>query len=314
MKIVVTGAAGFVGSWLSQALLERGDEVLGIDNFNPFYDVNQKKNNVALLTKYPSFRFKELDFRDGEKVTTCLSDFAPDVIAHMGALANVRYSLKEPLEFVDVNIKGTLILLEICKTLNIKSMVFASTSSIYGERENVPFYETDSTDLPLAPYPASKKAGELLGHAYHTMCGLNFTSVRFFNVYGPRGRPDMMPFKVTEKILAGEEIVLFDPEVLKRDWTYVEDIVSGVVSAIDHQYPYEVINLGRGEPILLRDFINTAESVLGKSAVTSIQSAPVSEPKQTFASIDKARKLLGYNPKTSFKEGYKAFTQWYFAR
>jgi UDP-glucuronate 4-epimerase len=182
---------------------------------------------------------------------------------------------------------------------------------VYGHTEQLPFIETDPCNLPLAPYPASKKAGEVMGYSYHNLHQMNFTAVRFFSVYGPRGRPDMMPFMVTDRIVKGEEIKLFDAGQMKRDWTYVDDIVSGIIAALERPLGYEIINLGRGEPVLMADFVNIVEDLVGKKAVLSTPPAPASEPKITFANIDKARRLLDYNPQTSVVDGLTQLWQWY---
>jgi len=226
-------------------------------------------------------------------------------------MASVRYSVKHPDIYIDVNIKGTHNLLSAATQNQVSNFVFASTSSVYGQTDKVPFVETDPTDHPLAVYPASKKSCEVLGHAYHNMHGLNFTALRFFNVYGPKGRPDMMPYMVTERIHNQEEIFLFDNGQMHRDWTYVDDIVSGIVAALDTPLGYEVINLGRGEPVLMSDFIQIAEEIVGKQAIIKAVPAPASEPKITFANIDKARRLLNYNPQTSVVDGLTNFWRWY---
>ncbi|MCL4119463.1 UNVERIFIED_CONTAM: hypothetical protein GTU68_064472 [Idotea baltica] len=310
MKVLVTGAAGFIGSHLSHNLLNKGYDVIGIDNFNNFYSPEVKRNNIKKLSKHKSFKFIEGSFCNKETVLKLFLE-KPDTVAHLGAMANVRYSVKHPDLFVDTNVVGTNNLLEFACKNNVKNFVFASTSSIYGQREKTPFIETDSTDLPLAPYPATKKAGELLGHAYHNMNKLNFTALRFFNVYGPAGRPDMMPYIVTEKLVEDEEITLFDNGKMFRDWTYIDDIVSGVTLALENPLGYEILNLGRGEPVEMTEFLEITQNLTGKKAIINVIDAPESEPKITCASIDKARKLLGYDPKTNLKDGLSNFWDWY---
>ncbi|RMG40109.1 MAG: NAD-dependent epimerase/dehydratase family protein [Candidatus Dadabacteria bacterium] len=310
MHVLVTGGAGFIGSSLARALLERGDEVSVIDNFNDYYDPALKERNVADLLEHKSFRLHRDDFTDKYAVDELFGVYPFDVVAHLGAMANVRYSIDHAEEFVHSNIVGTTHLLNAAVSHGVKHFVFASTSSVYGQRDDVPFKETDPTDLPLAPYPATKKAGEVLGYAYHNMHGLNFTALRFFNVYGPRGRPDMMPYKVFKALLEEREITLFDGGRLSRDWTYIDDIVQGVLAAIDRPMGYERINLGRGEPVAMTEFMEITREISGKTPKIVDVRAPASEPKITYADISKARELLGYNPETSLREGLKNFWEW----
>jgi UDP-glucuronate 4-epimerase len=201
--------------------------------------------------------------------------------------------------------------LEAARKNGCNRFVFASTSSAYGNTEQLPFLETDSANLPLAPYPASKKAIEVMGHTYTNLHDMNFTAVRFFSVYGPRGRPDMMPFMVTDRIYRGEPITLFDAGRMKRDWTYIDDIVSGVILALEAELGYEIINLGRGEPVLMSDFVSVVEGLIGKPAILETPDAPASEPKITFANIHKAQQLLGYSPRTQVEAGLEKLWHWY---
>jgi UDP-glucuronate 4-epimerase len=311
LKILITGGAGFIGSTLAETLLRRGDEVVVIDNFNDYYNPARKQANVAPLRQQRHFRLYEGDIRDAAFLDQVFGSEQPDTIAHIAAMASVRYSILHAPLYIDVNIVGTTNLLEAAVKHKINNFVFASTSSVYGQTTKIPFVETDSTDRPLAPYPATKKTGEVLGHAYHNMHGLNFTALRFFNVYGPKGRPDMMPYIVTDCLVHDREFVLFDNGQMHRDWTFVEDIVSGVVAALDQPFPYEIINLGRGEPVLMADFINILEEIVGKEALIRHEKAPASEPKITFANVDKARRLLNYAPQTSVVDGLARFWNWY---
>ena len=223
----------------------------------------------------------------------------------------MRYSIGRARLYTDVNISGSINLLEAAREIGATNFVFASTSSVYGNTKHLPFVETDPCNQPLAPYPASKKAVELMGYTYHHLHGLNFTALRFFNVYGPRGRPDMMPFIVTDSTVNQREIVLFDGGQMKRDWTYIDDIISGVIAALDKPLGYELINLGRGEPVLMTDFVEIIEGLVGHKAILSTPPAPLSEPKITFADINKAQRLLGYNPQTSLPAGLCKFWEWY---
>jgi UDP-glucuronate 4-epimerase len=210
-----------------------------------------------------------------------------------------------------VNLRGTVGLLEVARGGAVPHFVFASTSSVYGKTDCIPFEETDPCNQPLAPYPATKKAAEIIGYTYHNLHNLNFTALRFFSVYGPRGRPDMMPFMVTHRIVNEREIQLFDAGQMKRDWTYIDDVIAGVVAAIDRPLGYEVINLGRGEPVLMADFVGIIEGLIGKRAILSTPPAPPSEPKVTFADISKARRLLDYDPKTAVADGLARTWGWY---
>lgn len=308
---VVTGVAGLVGSHLAQALLARGDSVVGIDNFNDYYSVQQKRDNVAGFKDHERFTLYETDIRDTEKINAIFAEHQPAAVAHLAAMANVRYSIGRAPLYTQVNIVGSVNLLEAAKAHDTGNFVFASTSSIYGKTDNLPFTEDDPCNLPLSAYPASKKAIELLGYTYHNLHGLNFTALRFFSVYGPRARPDMMPFMVADRIARGETITLFDAGQMKRDWTYVDDIVAGVVLALDKPLGYEQVNLGRGEPVLMADFVEILEDIIGKKAILDTPPAPASEPAITFANIDKAQRLLGYAPKTPVREGLEKLWAWY---
>ena len=309
-RVLVTGAAGFVGSNLSKALLERGTEVIGIDNFNDYYSPAHKKKNVQEFEGKAGYTLYPADFRDANVVEEIVARHKPDAIAHLGAMANVRYSVEHPQLYVDVNITGTLNLLQSAARHDVANFILASTSSVYGRRTDVPFFESDRSDLPLAPYPASKKAAEVLGHSFHNTHGLNVTVLRFFNGYGPKGRPDMMPFKVIRSLLNETEITLYSGGELKRDWTYVGDNISGVIAALDRPLGYEVLNLGRGEPLSVRQMVSFAEKLIGKSAIIKDVPAPASEIWETYACIDKARQLLGYNPKVSLEQGMQLFWEW----
>jgi UDP-glucuronate 4-epimerase len=311
-KILVTGAAGFIGSHLCESLLARGDLVVAVDNLNDYYDPVFKRANASAFNSNPNCAWYEADIRDEETLRDIFREHRPEKVAHLAAYGGVRYSMERARLYTDVNIAGSVNLLEMSREAGtVSGFVFASTSSVYGQSDRLPFVENDPCNLPLAPYPASKKAVELMGHTYHHLYGLNFTAFRFFSVYGPRGRPDMMPFMVTDRIVKGEEIVLFDAGRMKRDWTYVGDIVAGIVSALDRPLGYEVVNLGRGKPVLMSDFVEIVEELAGKKAVLSTPPAPPSDPKVSYANIDKARRLLDYGPETSVEEGLKCLWEWY---
>lgn len=311
MRILVTGAAGFIGSHVVEALLARGDTVVGVDNFNDYYSPARKRANVALLTPHPHFTLHEADIRDGEEMERICTGASFDVVVHLAAMAGVRYSIERAPLYTDVNIRGTVNLLEAARKGGIPHFVFASTSSVYGRTRQLPFREDDPLGRPLAPYPATKIAGEVMGHAYHNLFGLSFTALRFFSVYGPRGRPDMMPYHITECIVHDREFALYEGGEMYRDWTYIADIVAGVVAAADRPLGYEVVNLGRGEPVRMRDFVELIEELVGKKARMTTPPAPPSEPPITYADISRARALLDYSPTTSVAEGMRQFWDWY---
>jgi len=324
--ILVTGAAGFIGSHTVEALVKRGDRVIGLDNLNDYYDPARKEKNLrevtelALAGKWPgTFQFLKGDIRDRELVGNLFSDQRFGAIVHLAAMAGVRVSIDDPGLYYDVNVMGTLALLDAAvgrigskpAGMSFPTFVFASTSSVYGNTKTIPFVPEDPCDRPLAPYAASKRAGELLGYTYHHLYGLNCTAFRFFTVYGPRGRPDMMAYKVLDNIFTGCEVPLYNHGNMHRDWTYVDDIVSGLVAAVDHPMGYEILNLGRGEPVHLVDFVKGIEHLVGRSA--HLVPAPMldADIAYTFADISKTRKLLGYDPQTSVPEGVAKFWAWY---
>ncbi len=311
MTILVTGAAGFIGSNLTETLLQRGEQVVAIDNFNDYYNPAYKRANMAGFQHHPQLSFYELDICDETAINQIFAKHRPRAIAHLGAYGGVRYSIGRAKLYTQVNFVGTINLLEAAREIGCEAFVFASTSSVYGNTTQLPFIENDACNEPLAPYPASKKAGEIMGYTYHNLHKMNFTALRFFSVYGPRGRPDMMPFMVIDRVVKGAEIKLFDAGQMKRDWTYVADIVSGIMAALSKPLGYEIINLGRGEPVLMADFVTIIEELVGKKAVLTTPPAPASEPKITFANIDKARRLLDYQPQTPVLDGLTKMWAWY---
>lgn len=311
MKVLVTGGAGFIGSHLCEALLDRGDEVIALDNFNDFYSPARKQANVARIRQHPRCTLIEADIQQGDTIDRLFSEHKPAVVAHLAAYGSVRYSIGRAKLYTSVNVVGSINLLEAARQNGVENFVFASTSSVYGNTQQLPFIETDPCNQPLAPYPASKKAIEVMGYTYYNLHRLNFTALRFFSVYGPRGRPDMMPFMVTDRTYRQQEITLFDAGQMKRDWTYIDDITAGVVAALDRPLGYEIINLGRGEPVLMADFVEIVEELVGRKAILATPPAPASEPKITFANIDKARRLLDYAPQTPIAAGLARLWEWY---
>lgn len=311
MKICVTGAAGFIGSHLSETLLKRGDKVVGVDNFNDYYNPAFKRSNAATLSSYTNFKLVEADIRDRKCMLDLFASEQFNAVAHLAAMAGVRYAVEHPEVYGEVNVNGTINLLDGARLNGVGNFVFASTSSVYGDTTVIPFIETDPCNNPLQPYAATKKACEVMGYSYHHLFDLSFTVVRFFTVYGPRGRPDMMAFKVLDNIFTGREVPLYNQGQMYRDWTYVEDTVSGVVAALDRPLGYEIINLGRGEPILLADFISMLEKLAGRKANLIPAPMMAADVAYTYADITKARELLGYNPHVSVEEGVTRFWEWY---
>lgn len=308
--ILVTGAAGFVGSRLSRALLERGDRVVGIDNLNDYYALAHKQRHLADLLLNDRFTFAQMDLSDPTALLKLMQEHSPAAVAHLAAMAAVRYSVQHPLIYGTVNVQGSMNLLDAARQAGSLRVVLASTGSVYGASTPVPFVETAPADRPLAPYPASKRAMELMAHSYHHLFELPVTILRFFNVYGPHGRPDMMPWQWTQMILRGEPLTLYSGGRLKRDWTYIDDIVSGFIAALDRPMGYEIINLGCSNPVENIEFVRTLEKLLGRDAKIVDAPCPASEPLVTYANINKARTLLGYQPKVNVEEGLSRFIKW----
>ncbi len=310
MRVLVTGAAGFVGSRLSKALLRRGDEVVGLDNLNDYYPLEHKERHLADLTGESRFRFVREDLRSAEAVRALVEAFRPDAIAHLAAMAAVRYSVQHPLIYGEVNVQGSMNLLDAARHVGRPRVVMASTGSVYGSDTPVPIAETAAADRPLAPYPASKRAMELFAHTYHHLWQLPITVLRFFNVYGPHGRPDMMPWQWAQMIMRGEPLRLYDGGRLKRDWTYIDDILAGFIAALDAGHEWETFNLGCGRPVDNLQFVRVLEALLEREAVIREEPAPPSEPLITYADVSKARRMLGYEPRVLVEEGLARFVHW----
>jgi UDP-glucuronate 4-epimerase len=314
-SILVTGAAGFIGSHVVEALLYRGDVVVGLDNLNDYYDPARKRANLAevgrLACNAQCFTFVVGDTRDRNLLARLFAEHCFDAVVHLAAMAGVRVSIQDPHLYYDVNLIGTLNVLDVARDHNLGNFVFASTSSVYGNTERIPFVETDACDRPLAPYPASKRAAEMLGFTYYHLYDRSFTALRFFTVYGPRGRPDMMAYKVLDNMFFGREVPLYNNGQMHRDWTYIDDIVSGIVATVDRPLGYEVVNLGHGEPVLLADFVHLIEELAGRKAHLIPTSMMDADIPYTYADISKARHLLGYDPKVSVEGGVPRFWRWY---
>jgi len=308
---LITGGAGFIGSQLAAALLQRGESLVLLDNFNDYYDPRLKRANAERLAANPNVTLIEGDVRDRALIDTIMAEHSVTHIAHMAAMAGVRNSVEEAALYFDVNVTGSLNLMEAARRHGVQQFVQASTSSVYGATTRIPFVEDDAADRPLAPYPASKRAAEIMAHSYHHLFGLNVTCLRFFNVYGPNGRPDMMPVKVIRAIQEDQPVTLFDAGRLSRDWTYIDDIVAGVVAALDRPLGYEVINLGCGAPLSMTDFVDYFEKLSGKTVERINVPAPASEPQITYCDNSRARLLLGFDPKVSVREGLERTWNWY---
>lgn len=314
MKVLVTGAAGFIGSNLAEKLLKRGDDVVGLDNFNDYYDPQKKRENEARLSKYPHFRMSEMDICNREKVLTLFEAEKFDVVAHLAAMAGVRNAIQFPELYINVDYNGTQNLMDAARFNEVGNFVFASTSSVYGDTRQIPFVEVDPCDRPLQPYAAAKRAAEILGYTYHHLFGQNFTVLRFFTVYGPNGRPDMMAYLVAESITKGIQIPLYDGGEMWRDWTYVDDIVRGIILALDKPLGYNVLNLGKGEPTKLSEFIHLLEKYAGQKGNFIAKPRLKADVVKTYSDTSKARKLLGYNPEVSVEQGVLEFWQWYMSK
>lgn len=312
MKVLVTGAAGFIGSNLAEKLVLRGDDVVGLDNFNDYYDPRKKEINADRLAVYPNFQMIRADVRDRERLFSLFQEQQVDAVAHLAAMAGVRNAVKFPSLYVEVDLNGTQNLMDAALAAgNVSNFVFASTSSVYGNTDQIPFVETDACDRPLQPYAAAKRAAEILGYSYHYLYDLNFTAIRFFTVYGPYGRPDMMAYLLADSVTKGLQIPLYEGGQMYRDWTYVDDITDGVAAALDRPLGYEIINLGRGEPILLKDFVAMIEQLAGGKANVVSKPKLAADFVRNEADITKARRLLGYDPKIPVAEGVRRFWDWY---
>lgn len=311
MAILVTGGAGFIGSRLAIALQTRGEKLVLLDNFNDYYDPALKRQNVAHFANDPNVTVIEGDVRDAALVESIVAEHGIRRIAHMAAMAGVRNSVREARLYFEVNVLGSLNVLEAARKHGVEQFIQASTSSVYGETNRLPFSEDDPADRPLAPYPASKRAAEIMAHSYHHLFGLNVTCLRFFNVYGPSGRPDMMPLRVLKALYEDEPITYFNGGALSRDWTYIDDTVAGIVTALDTPLGYEIVNLGCGAPIPLKEFVDVLEGLTGKFVERVNTPAPPSEPPITYCDNSKARRLLNFDPKVSVYEGLQKTCQWY---
>jgi UDP-glucuronate 4-epimerase len=329
MKVLVTGAAGFIGNSVSQRLLERGDQVVGLDNLNDYYDVSLKKSRLAIIADHPQFEFARMDLEDDAGVQALFAEHKFDRVVHLAAQAGVRYSIENPRAYIDSNIVGTLNILEGCRHHEVGHLVYASSSSVYGANTSMPFSVHDNIDHPLSLYAATKKSNELMAHSYSNLYGIPTTGLRFFTVYGPYGRPDMALFYFTKSIIAGEPIDVFNYGNHRRDFTYIDDIVEGVVLTLDSvaspnpdwdsdqpdpgtsPAPYRIYNIGNSSPIELNHYIEVLENCLGKKAKKNLLPLQPGDVPDTYADVEVLKEDTGYHPDTSVEDGVARFVEWY---
>ena len=312
-KIFVTGGAGFIGSHLCERLLKEGAHVICLDNFDSFYDPNIKVKNVGGLVRKFSGQFEIVagDIRNREHLQEAFRKNQMDLVVHLAARAGVRPSIADPLLYQDVNIRGTIVLLEACREFGIKEFVFASSSSVYGENQRVPFSEGDLDIQPISPYGTTKRAGELLCYSYHHLYGMNIACLRIFTAYGPRQRPEMAIHKFTRLVAQGKTIPMYGDGSTRRDYTYIDDLIEGIFAVINRHKGYEIYNLGESQTTSLKELIGLIEEALGKRAYIEMLEPQAGDVSITYADITKARQMLGYQPKVNMKEGIKRFVEWY---
>ena len=311
MRILVTGAAGFIGFHLCRSLLNDGHEVLGIDNINNYYDTSLKLSRLEQLKLHNNFKFEKIDIANRKTLIKSFELFKPQKVVNLAAQAGVRYSLENPYAYMDSNLIGFLNIIELCRQNSVEGLIYASSSSVYGGNEKIPFSVEDRVDIPISLYGATKRANELIAHSYSHLYGLHTTGLRYFTVYGPWGRPDMAMFIFTNKILKREPISVFNNGNMKRDFTYIDDIVSGTRSAIDKNYKCEVFNLGNQKSEKLMDVVSLIEQNLGEKAEIKFLPMQPGDAPESFAEIDKSIKMLDFHPKTNVNDGVNFFISWY---
>ena len=312
MKVLVTGSAGFIGFHLSKVLLERGDQVIGIDNFNDYYDVQLKEDRNKILDGYENFKLYRVDISDLDSLRKVFEENDIEKVCNLAAQAGVRYSIDNPYVYGESNLVGFVNIISLCKEHDIKNFVYASSSSVYGDGEKFPCNELDDTDHPISLYAATKRANELIAETYNHLYGMRTIGLRFFTVYGPWGRPDMAIFKFAQKMVKGEEIPVFNfGKDMKRDFTYVDDIVDGVVKALDCDYECEIFNLGKGDPDELGEMISLVEKHMGIEAKKNLLPMQQGDVLITYSDTSKAKKMLKYIPKVTLDEGIEKFVEWF---
>ena len=311
MRVLITGGAGFIGYHLATALIRKGDDVSLLDNFNGYYDPEIKRRNVRDLEAMGGVTTHAVDILDKAGLRQVFEANPPEAIVHLAAWAGVRPSLEKPALYTDVNVTGTVNMLEMAKEFSTGCFIFGSSSSVYGGSDRVPFTEDDPVGRPISPYAATKRAGELLCHTYAHNFAMRITCLRFFTVYGPRQRPDLAIHKFARLLTEDREIPFFGDGDSQRDYTYADDIVSGILAAMEKNFPFEIFNLGESQTIPLMELVTSLEEALGKKARLLRLPEQTGDMKVTYADISKARKMLGYNPKTPFREGIRLFTEWF---
>jgi len=307
---LITGAAGFIGSSLADDLLAKGFSIMGIDNFDSFYTRDIKETNISNALKHNLYSFQEGDIRDMKFLDSCFSGFRPDIIIHLAAKAGVRPSIKDPASYYDVNVNGTLNMLEAMRKNKIGRMLFASSSSVYGNNKKIPFAESDNVDFPVSPYAASKKACELLCHTYHHLFDMDIFCLRFFTVYGPRQRPDLAINKFTRALLNDEPITLFGDGSTSRDYTHISDILQGIGQAMENLKGFGIFNLGESNAISLKELVALLENSTGKKADIKYLPMQDGDVLRTFADISRAKSVLGYNPVVNIADGISNYVEW----
>lgn len=309
--ILVTGSAGFIGFHLSKRLLETGYAVVGVDNLNPYYDVNLKRARLDILKSHENFSFYQLDIQDLQGLKNIFKQRQVTKICNLAAQAGVRYSLEDPFSYQKSNIEGFLNLLELAREYKVSNFVYASSSSVYGKNRKSPYSVEDRVDNPISLYAATKKANELMAHAYSHLFEIPCTGLRYFTVYGPWGRPDMALFLFTDAILKKRPINVYNYGEMRRDFTYIDDIIDGTIRAIERPVPYEIFNLGNSDSVGLLDFIRVIEEELGQEAEKNMMPLQPGDVAETVADIRRSRELLGFNPRTPLREGIRKFISWY---
>lgn len=309
-NILVTGGAGFVGSNLIDQLLAAGHKIICLDNFDPFYDESIKRKNIEAALKHKNLSLVESDIRNEQELKNIFSQNKIDIVIHLAAKAGVRPSLTDPKGYFDVNVTGTLNILEAMRKFNVTKMIFASSSSVYGNNPKVPFSETDNVDFPISPYAASKKTGELLCHTYHHLYGFDIFCLRLFTVFGPRQRPDLAIHKFTNRILNNQFIELYGDGRSARDYTYIDDTIAGILNAKDKLKGFDILNLGESKVISLIEMIEAIEKALGTKAIKKTLPMQLGDVNITFANIEKSKAKIGYNPKWEFQNGINEFINW----
>jgi len=329
MNILITGSAGFIGYHLSKRLINEQYKIIGVDNLNNYYDVGLKKARLNNLLKYDNFKFYQYDIEDNNNIQELFEKYQFDTVIHLAAQAGVRYSLKNPWSYINSNIVGLLSILESCRSHPVKHLIFASSSSVYGANRKIPFSEHDNVDHPVSLYAATKKSGELISHTYSHLFNIPVTNLRFFTVYGPWGRPDMAYYKFTKNILEDKEIEVYNNGRMRRDFTYIDDVVEAIIKLIykipvpnknwddknpdtsSSFAPYKVYNIGNNKPVNLLDFITVLERIIGKKAKKKFLPMQPGDVIETYADITELEKVVGYRPKTSIVEGLRKFVEWY---